>query len=230
MKKSLALQPKDFPQTLRFWLRRPDYGWGGLWNGAPLEVTPDDGRLERLAGTGWYRIRETFGKCSTVVWAEADQLDPEGFLVEEIPNESWWSLEGREIFRDYVRFLLRNSPSVHSLLVMTAASFWLFSSVLQDPGNIIPGLKAANMDSWAKKIGAACLFLPLFSLAVNQMLPSRNFIATRLYRIEAWFLLVGILLSLPGLSTALSEMRNQVLEAAGEAPAQLENPRDPASP
>lgn len=230
MKKSLTLQPKDFWQTLRFWLRRPDYGWNGLWNGAPLTVTPDGGRLERVAGKGLYRIRETFGKTNSTVWAEQSQVDSSDFEVVELPNASWWSLEGRDIFRDYVRYLLRNSPSVHSLLAMTAGSFYLFSSVMQDPGNIIPVLKAANMDTWAFKIGAACLLLPLFSLAVNQFFPSRNYLATKLYRAEAWLLLIGILISLPGLSTSLGHLRDQVLQAAGEIPAELTAPRDPASP
>jgi hypothetical protein len=229
MKKSLVLQPKDFRQTLHFWLRRPDYGMKALWDGSPLTVEPFEGRIERITGPRpRWRIRQVVEGMQTTLYLGEGELDPAGFAVYELPSNSWWRNEGREIFFDYLKFGTRNAPTAHAVLAMFLVSATFLYMVMQDPGGSLSFLADGEVPHVARKLGLLLVGTPLLSLAVNKFFPSRTYLATQFFRAEAWLLLLTALATLPELPAGIRDFRAKVIQAANEQSG-VSGQRDPAS-
>lgn len=239
MKKSLVLQPKDFRQTFHFWMRRPDYGWSALWEGLPLEVEPFEQRLERISGARprWV-IRQKVKGMETTVYVDQRDLNPDGFTVYELPSESWWKNEGRDVVVDYFKFGTRNAPTAHvafaAILVFTAFIFM----IVKDPSGQLAFMSDQEIPHLARKLGLLAVITPFASIGINKILPSRTYLATQAFRAEAWLLLLTVLATLPAFPRGIKDFRAQVLAAAAakaeaSAPPALEEApteeRDPAS-
>jgi hypothetical protein len=229
MKKSLVLQPKDFRQTLHFWLRRPDYGWRELWDGSALTVEPFEERLERTpGGRPRWRIRQVVQGMSTTVYVDANAIQPDGFTVYELPTDSWWQNEGREIFFDYLKFGTRNAPTAHALAAMALLFTAFIYMVVGDSSGSLAFLSDSEIPHLTKWLALLIVGTPTLSLAVNKFFPSRTYLATLFFRAEAWLLLISALAALPQIPHGIRDFRVKVLQAAAEQNA-IKDQRSPAS-
>ncbi|RYZ97436.1 MAG: hypothetical protein EOP11_22025 [Proteobacteria bacterium] len=237
MKKSLLLQPKDFRQTLHFWMRRPDYGWAALWNGSALSVEPFEDRVELIPGPRpRWRILQVVGGMETSIYLnvkDAPPTLPGEFQVFELPNDSWWRNEGRALLADYLKFGMRNAPSAHALFSFAALAATFIYLVAKDGSGTLAFLTGEQLHKATKVVGALCVSTPLFSLWINRAMPSRTHLTTLFFKAEAWLLLLTALAALPKLPTGLQNFRAQVLQQAGNpgfTEPEAGDQRFPASP
>jgi len=234
MKKSLTAQPKNFRQTLHFWLRRPDYGWADLWHGNALTLEPFEERLERTPyPKARWCIRQKVNGMDSTVYLDIEDIDPAGFAIYEMPTNSWWRNEGRSMVLDYFKSSARNSPSAHGLVVFIALCVGFLYLLTQDPSGRIAFLDDAEIPHLARQLTAILICTPIVSILVNRFFPSRNYLTTMFFRAEAWFLLITALLAAPQVPQGIKDFRAKMLKAAsdaqtaGQSPAN--DPRNPAS-
>lgn len=219
MQKKTTVQPQRFGQTWRFFVRRPDYGWSGLWNGAPLTLAPTGNKIFYSRDFGGWKIEENVQGMKTVVWVPEGLLDPAGFEQENLPSGSWWQTELKEVLFDYLKRLWPNSPSVLLGLVMLIGCIALVVQLQTNPEQAAKLLLEGDVNKISLVLIAVLGIPPLVSLWICRRFPARTRLANFLFQLETWLLLITLLLSFSDLKPSIIRVRAQAQELILSAPA-----------